>query len=141
MSKRVSVDVWGRVPIAMLRDSTVKPNMIRVYVSLSSFQGGGEHCWPSREEIAERAGMSIAQVSRATEQLEKSNWIKKSRRSAKNQTNVYEVLFAGDVETDVQETNTSHIDRCAENLHDRCAENPHIHHITKRTKEKNRGKG
>ena len=64
------------VPIALLQDARVKPNMLKAYAALASFQGGTENCYPSVDAIAERAGMKHDAVSDATTALEKAGWIR-----------------------------------------------------------------
>jgi hypothetical protein len=98
---REKIGVYGMTPIALLQDERVKPNMLKVYVALASFQGGGENCWPSVAAIAERAGLKSDAVCDATEELERVGWIRKTRRANQRQTNLYEVLV--DVESDVGE--------------------------------------
>ena len=90
--ERVAIGVWGAVPIALLQDSAVTLRMLKVYAALSSCQGASDKCWPSLDEIAERAGVHRTHVSGATRALEESGWIRKTGRQADNQTTVYVVL-------------------------------------------------
>jgi hypothetical protein len=77
------IGVYAVVPVALMQDDRLKASDIRVYAALASYQGQDEDCWPSRESIAERAGIkgtpeSIqAQVSKTTRRLEIFGWIKK----------------------------------------------------------------
>ena len=120
---KAKVGPWGAVPLALLTDDNVTPNMLKVYIVLSAYQGTNSKCWPSRNEISTRSGLQISAVSKAITQLVQSGWIVRTRRSKTNSTNVYYVLM--DVETDTQsddqpETDT---DRCMNDSHsanDRC---------------------
>ena len=87
-----AIGIYGQVPLALLSDERVKPNMIRVYVALSSYQGTSDKCWPGIQGIAERAGIPVNAVSAATEALEKSGWIEKRRRANERKTTMYRVL-------------------------------------------------
>ena len=89
---RKKIGIYGMVPIALLQDDRVKPNMLKVYCALASFQGGNENCFPSVDAIAERAGIEPYAVSTATKELEMAGWIEKRRRSNARKTNVYVVL-------------------------------------------------
>jgi DNA-binding MarR family transcriptional regulator len=84
--------IYGMVPIALLSDPTIKPNMLKVYIALASFQGGSDICWPSLKQIAGRSGLSVNAVSDATGQLETTGWISKARRASTNKSNIYEVM-------------------------------------------------
>ena len=92
MSDTRKIGIYGMVPIALLQDARVKPNMLKAYAALASFQGGTENCYPSVAAIAERAGMKLDAVSDATTALEKAGWIRKTRRANERKTNLYEVL-------------------------------------------------
>lgn len=92
MSEKRKIGVYGIVPIALLQDEKVKPNMLKVYAALASFQGGGDNCWPSVAAIADRAGMKSDAVSNATDRLAEVGWVRKTRRANERKTNVYEVL-------------------------------------------------
>jgi hypothetical protein len=92
---------WGATPVALVQDDRVTINMLRVYVALASFQGANEKCWPSRDEISTRAGVTVAAVSKALTDLEETGWIERTRRPQKHTTNVYRVLI--DVEPRMSE--------------------------------------
>ena len=92
MSDTRKIGIYGMVPIALLQDERVKPNMLKAYAALASFQGGTENCYPSVAAIAERAGMKLDAVSDAPTALEKAGWIRKTRRANERKTNLYEVL-------------------------------------------------
>ena len=91
MSQKVSIGPWGAVPLAMLADPNVKPNMLRVYIALSARQGMNEKCWPGRESLAKTTGITIHNVRRAVTALVEAGWSERVRRSDANQTNVYRV--------------------------------------------------
>ena len=91
-SETRKIGVYGMVPVAILQDPKVKPNMLKAYAALASFQGGTDNCYPSVSAIAERAGMKLDAVSDATTALEKAGWIRKTRRANERKTNLYEVL-------------------------------------------------
>lgn len=92
INQRVKIGPWGACPLALLRDANVTPNMTKVYIALSAFQGTNDSCWPSRDEIAEATGLSPSSVSQATTALVKAGWIARKRRPRGHQTNRYVVL-------------------------------------------------
>lgn len=91
MSKnRQSLSAWGMCPLSLLADNPTI-NQIKVYVSLSSFQGQNPDCYPSIEQVAERACISISSTKHAAAGLVKKGWIERRRRYGKS--NLYRVLF------------------------------------------------
>ncbi len=95
--KKTTIGVYGLVPIDLLLDPWVTLNAIKVYTAISSFQGTNGSAWPSREAIAQRAGLGdVSKVSTATSLLEKNGWIKKKSRAFENKTTVYVVCFSTD---------------------------------------------
>jgi len=78
--KRVKIGIHGSVPISILQDSDITPTELKVYISLSSFQGTKGNCWPGREEIAKRSGLHISKITNATSELVKKGWITKVQR-------------------------------------------------------------
>jgi DNA-binding MarR family transcriptional regulator len=138
------VATWGAAPIALLQDSNVKPNMLKVYIALSSFQGRGDKAWPSIHEIAQRAGIPRSSVSEATEELVETGWVEKRRRANQRKTNVYSVLMEGEVveeeDADVSENSTEDESRNPENPEiARNPENPEIPRENNRENNKGRG--
>lgn len=93
MSGRVSIGAWGAVPLAMLTDPNVKPNMLKVYIAISARQGMNENCWPSRESLAKTTGIEEHRVSVAVSALVEAGWIERIQRSSTNQTNIYRALY------------------------------------------------
>ena len=76
------------VPMELVREG--KPSEIRIFAALSSFQGKDGVCWPSREKIAERAGVHMSHVSEHVRSLQEKGWVKVDRKG-KRRTNRYEV--------------------------------------------------
>lgn len=91
MKHRAKIGVFGMVPVALLNDARVEERHIRVYTSLSSFQGSNEKSFPSIPQIAKRAGASESTCKRALVELDGWNWVIRVRRGNR-QTNVYTVL-------------------------------------------------
>ncbi len=83
------VGVWGTCPISLLHDEGVTGRSIRVYVALSSFQGGAEKAWPSVRAIAHRAKMADRHVQEQLGWLARRGWVDIERRQ--NDTNLYRV--------------------------------------------------
>lgn len=130
MTKK-KVGPWGAVPLAILRDSEVKPNMLKVYTALSAYQGMNGKCWPSRKEISAMTGLAQSSVSESVGKLVETGWIQRTRRSKTNGTNVYNVM------SDVEETEEpmSGKSGCPENPDIPCPENPDIHLYTRTPNE------
>ena len=91
-SSKAVLGLYGLVPIALIQDPNVKPNMLKVYIALASFQGANDKCWPSVAAIAKRAGVKPYAVPLATDALVEAGWLIKQRRADKNKTNLYQVL-------------------------------------------------
>jgi len=84
------------VPISLLHEKGITATAIRVYAALSSFQGQGDNCSPSRDEIWEVAGInSRGGYYDALRLLKKRGWLTIERRGL-GETNVYTVW--GDTE-------------------------------------------
>jgi uncharacterized phage protein (TIGR02220 family) len=120
------IGIYGIIPVKLLADKKIKPNDIRVYISLSSFQGTKDNCWPSLKEIGERADLKVQTVSMSIQNLRHTNWIGYKRRGLQK-TNIYVVLHDIDnVFLDYQKTLKSGKSRNQENLEDGLPENPEI---------------
>jgi hypothetical protein len=68
----------------------------KVWITLFTFQGQNDYCFPSLEAIRKRMGecMSTSRISRITTQLVKKGWLQKWRRGRRNQ---YRVLYPQDL--------------------------------------------
>ena len=88
---QVKLGIFGAVPILLLQDKRVKPNGIKCYIALSSFQGVKDNSYPSQKEIANRGGLTLNAVMEGLKNLEITGWITKKRRGLKK-TNIYECL-------------------------------------------------
>lgn len=68
----------------------------KVWLTLFTFQGQNEYCFPSLEAIRKRMAncMSTSRISRITSQLVKKGWLEKWRKGRRNQ---YRVLFPQDM--------------------------------------------
>lgn len=97
---KVKAPIWGMVPISLLLDESLTPNDVKVYAALSSFQGNKDHCWPSRNDIAERTGISPSGVTKALTELVDAGWIIRQTRCAESKSNVYYVLLEADLPED-----------------------------------------
>lgn len=80
--------VFGIVPIALILDTKLRPNDIRVYVALSSFAGRKNKCWPGVKKIAERSGVHPSHIPEHTKKLADLGYVVKVRRG-KGISNVY----------------------------------------------------
>lgn len=110
---RGKIGVYGIAPVAFLQDARITPNELRVFVSISSYQGTNEEAYPTLEQIAIRGFPGEANKSRinaassAVRGLVKKGWLEQRRRHF--QSPVYCVLFeveaplptrSGDAEAD-----------------------------------------
>lgn len=87
-----SIGIYGIVPVGLLSQPWLTINALKVYTAIASYQGGNGSAWPSRQAIANRAGLSTPEkVSKATALLEEHGWIKKTSRASQNKTTVYEI--------------------------------------------------
>lgn len=99
MNRKLSVKLgmFGACPISLLQDKKVKPNAVKVFIALMSFEGTGVESYPSREKIAERAGLSTPEkVSNAIHNLVETGWVNVIQRG-KQQSNIYQCIIQGDV--------------------------------------------
>jgi hypothetical protein len=67
-------------------------NDLRVFVSIASFQGTDDICYPSIDKISERAGVHVKKISTHTNNLVDYGWIQKVR-VGKGVNNRYRCLF------------------------------------------------
>lgn len=93
MSKKLhaKLGTFAAIPISLFQDERVKPNAIRVYGSLASYEGTSDYSFPGYVKIAERAGISVRAVSDALNNLIETGWIAKTRRGH-GRTNIYRCL-------------------------------------------------
>jgi len=87
---KTKLDLYGMIPLKLLQECTL--HEIRVYGALSSFQGNGETCWPTRAQIEKRCSLPKCKISTATKGLEDKGWIIKLQRG-KKQSNIYQCLY------------------------------------------------
>ena len=93
----VKMGIFGSCPIALLQDKAVTPNAVKVFIALASFEGTNAESFPSREKIAERAGLSAPEkVSRAIRILADAGWVTVIQRG-KKQTNIYRCMLKSDM--------------------------------------------
>jgi DNA-binding MarR family transcriptional regulator len=79
------------LPISLVRDSSVKPNGLRVYAALSSYEFNFDYTAPGYHDIAARAGISVRAVSNALQNLIDTGWVERKRRGH-GMTNIYRCL-------------------------------------------------
>lgn len=94
--------IFGAVPVKILQDDRVKPNGVKAYIALSSFQGTKDSAYPSIPEIAKRAGLSDRAVIDALKNLTDTGWIAKKRRG-RMLTNVYVCMVYVDAPDDEED--------------------------------------
>ena len=79
--------IYGAVPVALFENASY--GQVRVYAALSSFQGTKAGCYPSVEQISDRAHVTGREVHRALNWLEEKGWI--SRIAAPGKRNQYNI--------------------------------------------------
>lgn len=79
---------YGVAPLELLRDRRCNVTVLKVFLSLSSFQGNGQECYPGVRAIAKRAGVSKSAISHATDVLEKIGVLDK-HSAHRGQSNTY----------------------------------------------------
>ena len=129
---RTRAPIWGMVPIEIFQDESMTPTMIRVYTSLSSFQGNKDSCWPKRAEIAKRANVGVDKVSTAITALIKAGWLEKIDRQSESKSSIYYVLIESELPNQQQE-----IDPHFESGNDPHFESGNLSPIYKTTSENN----
>lgn len=87
----VRLGIFGSAPIGILQDGAVKPNALKVYLAISSYQGTQDSCAPSQDDIAIRAGIHVRHARAAIRNLVDTEWIEKRRRG-RGMTDVYNTL-------------------------------------------------
>lgn len=83
----------------------------KVWITLFTFQGMNDYCFPSQEAIKRRMGncMSVSRISRIITQLQKKGWVEKWRKGRRNQYRVCvpsDILFQPDF-TSLNDTSSS----------------------------------
>ncbi|HSV95564.1 MAG TPA: helix-turn-helix domain-containing protein [Spirochaetota bacterium] len=143
--------IFGAVPVKILQDDRVKPNGVKAYIALSSFQGTKDFAYPSIPVIAERAGLSDRAVIDALKNLTETGWIVKKRRG-RTLTNIYICMVYVDAlddegdgvmcgklaHHDVQKNNTPEVQESStsyikDHLQDQKAKDQKIAHATLRS--------
>jgi hypothetical protein len=81
-NSRVTTDIgpYSIIPIWLLQYD-LDGASLRVYIALRSFADSGGDCFPSREAVAERAGLSVSSYKRAMVKLEEINVVAKTART------------------------------------------------------------
>ena len=81
---------WAKLPIRLLQGGSLSKRDLVVYGVLSSFQGGKDHCFPARSQMAERAGIQdLGSISKSISKLKKQGWIESKQRS--RESNLFSV--------------------------------------------------
>lgn len=84
--------VFSIVPIEVVQDRRLTLWHVRVLVALLSFRRKNtDTVWPSREQIAERAGMHIANVSKTTTELVALGWLVKEGEGGRSKSCEYRI--------------------------------------------------
>lgn len=83
--------IFSVVPVEVWADRRLTLEYIRVLGVLLSFCGPDRQCWPSRQQIAERAAMHVANVSAATTALEKLGWLEKVGKGGHSKATRYTI--------------------------------------------------
>lgn len=79
------------IPNEAWADKRLTLEQLRVLGALFSFCSNDRLCWPSRQAIAERTGIHIANVSAATTALERLGWVTKSECGGKSKATRYQL--------------------------------------------------
>jgi hypothetical protein len=88
----VTVDVFSIVPIEVWRDKRLTLEQIRVLGVLLSFRAKNtDTVWPSRQQIAERCGMNVCNISTATSSLERLGWLRKDGKGGHSKATRYTI--------------------------------------------------
>jgi len=84
--------LFSIVPIEVVQDKRLTLWHVRVLVALLSFRRKNtDTVWPSREQIAERAGMHIANVSKTTSELVSLGWLVKDGGGGRSKSCEYRI--------------------------------------------------
>lgn len=78
-----------RVPMSVIADSELSRNAKWVYVVMLSYADSSGLCWPSYQQIAERAGMSRRTAVDACRELENAELLSRSRRMNGKTSNLW----------------------------------------------------
>ena len=84
--------VFSIVPIEIAQDRRLTLWHVRVLIALLSFRRKNtDTVWPSREQIAERAGMHTANVSKTTSELVSLGWLVKVGDGGRSKSSEYRI--------------------------------------------------
>ena len=84
--------VFSIMPVEVWRDRRLTLEQVRVLGALLSFRARNtDLVWPKREQIAERCGMHVSNVSQATSALVKLGWLVKDGKGGFSQATKYRV--------------------------------------------------
>jgi hypothetical protein len=89
-----NMTLFAMVPIEVYSDQRLTLQQHRVLGVLCSFrEKGGNVVWPSREKIAERCAMHVANISKATSDLERMGWLKKEGKGGWTKATRYTICI------------------------------------------------
>lgn len=84
--------IFSIVPAEVWRDKRLTLEQIRVLGVLFSFRGKDTNTvWPSRQQIAERCGMNVCNISTATTALERLGWLRKDGKGGHSKATRYTI--------------------------------------------------
>lgn len=84
--------IFSIVPIEVWRDKRLTLEQMRVLGVLFSFRGKNtDTVWPSRQQIAERCGMNLCNISTATTALERLGWLRKDGKGGHSKATRYTI--------------------------------------------------
>lgn len=84
--------IFSIVPIEACKDRRLTLEQLRVLVTLLSFRGKNtDVVWPSRQQISERCGMHITNISEATSALVKLGWLEKEGKGGFSKATRYRI--------------------------------------------------
>ena len=83
--------IYGATPITLLADERLTDAAIRVWIAIQSWQGTDPESYPGVKKIAERAHVSVSTVTKSTNLLCDTGWLRKKQRGLRK-SNVYETL-------------------------------------------------
>jgi len=88
-SESASGGYFVQVPVELLKQESLSPAALKLYLILLSYTGKGEFAWPGQERLAKDMGLSDRRVRSLIDELEENKLLVVSRRPSK--TNLYQL--------------------------------------------------
>ena len=86
------MDIFSIMPVEVFMDDRLSKTELRVLGAILSFRNKNTNlCWPKREQISERCGLSLPKISTATSGLVALGWLQKEGNGGRSKSASYKL--------------------------------------------------